>query len=131
MLGFLKRQQPVTYARFRTSWASPVPGITHIYFKNLVSAWLVTRELYTKSTVSAPSYRGYADVTGCDSSGKLWAYRCAEQPGELGVEVVEQALQGMRETRAARAGVVSISGYTKQAQELARQEDVRLVVLKE
>ena len=130
MFGFLTRQRVEVFEGFKTKWASPIPGVGHIDFKNLVWTWLLTQQGYKKCVVSAPAYKGHADVTGYDADGALWAYRCAEQTEELDADVVKQALKGQQEVHAAHAGVVSISGYTKQARELAFRKDVRLVMLK-
>lgn len=129
MFGFLKRSVVETHTGFRTKWAAPAPGVDHIDFKNLVAAFLV-QSGYRHCEVSAPSYRGYADVTGYDKNGVLWAYRCVEQTNPVGIEAVQEALNGKHEALAAQVGVVSISAYTKDAQRLAAKERVRLVILK-
>lgn len=98
------------------------------YDYEYVIAGFLERHRFTSATVTQKSGDYGADVIATDCNGIKWCVQCKMYNNVVGVKPVQEVVAALGYYGCQRAMVVCTSGYTEQAEALARANDVKLVV---
>lgn len=117
---------PVESYSFR---GKAVKNMTGLEYEHAAAQWLVKQGYYSVA-VTPPSNDFGADITAKDKMGQVWVFQCKHYSVILDNTPIQEVVASKAHYGATRAGVITNSGFTKAAQQLAAENKVKLITLK-
>ena len=129
LTGWLLKNKTSASVEFYNLKGKKIKDMNGLEYEHAAAKWLVTQG-YRSVAVTPPSNDFGADITAKDKKGQVWVFQCKHYSAILDNTPIQEVVASKAHYGAACAGVITNSGFTKAAQQLAAENKVKLITLK-
>ena len=129
LTGWLLKNKTSASVEFYNLKGKKIKDMNGLEYEHAAAKWLVTQG-YRSVAVTPPSNDFGADITAKDKKGQVWVFQCKHYSAVLDNTPIQEVVASKAHYGATCAGVITNSGFTKAAQQLAAENKVKLITLK-
>ena len=123
------KNRPVSQRPSRFRFRKPLSRMTGLEYESEAARWLKQNGYHQVKVTPASNDYG-ADITARDRVGRLWVFQCKLYSSTLGNKPVQEVVAAKAHYGASCAAVITNSTLSKAAQQLARENNVKIICLK-
>lgn len=129
LLGWFLKNKTSASVEFYNLNGKKIKDMNGLEYEHAAAKWLVTQGYHSVAVTPASNDFG-ADITAKDKNGQVWVFQCKHYSAVLDNKPIQEVVASKAHYGAVYAGVIANSGFTKAAQLLSAENNVKLITLK-